>query len=272
MLRIPARSTRLARFRLTALPTARPATTPTRVFSCPFARATSTINRCEYERPERRALWKSSDRVSRNLRCTRNSRSRHRPAICGAASRGPGHAAASLPARAFDVLIGLGRQPRAAAQAPAPEHGTARSRLHALHEPVHAHSTSDLRLIGSLRHTLRSSLAEHGLIQPMPGNNCTPDRDLRSLPAGGSIFGRFRNPHSLAAGTRLYREGPDSVNLLPGDDACLKVDEGSGSRDLARQAGVNWGRPPSCAACAPGRPGVPATRPASWHPRGWRPQ
>src|SRR5512143_2740616 len=68
-----ARSRRFARLRFTAVPTVRPAATPTCTSDTSFALATSTTRGWAKDLPERRTRLKSSDRVRRNLRCTHAS-------------------------------------------------------------------------------------------------------------------------------------------------------------------------------------------------------
>ena len=67
---IQARNRRFARLRCTAIPTARPATTPTRACWLSWGAAMNTTSGCAYDLPIRRTRWKSVDRVRRNLRFT----------------------------------------------------------------------------------------------------------------------------------------------------------------------------------------------------------
>ena len=94
-------------------------------------------------RPDAQATWQAGD-------CVRH------------------HAARVLPTNPLHVLVGLGSQSLAAAQAAALEHGASIGRGHARPKAVHADTASDLGLIRSLRHAVRSSLAGRVGDAPLP--------------------------------------------------------------------------------------------------------
>jgi hypothetical protein len=168
--------------RFTAEPTARPAAIPTRTSLPSLARTTSTNRGCAYDLPLRRTFWKSSDRVSRYRRCIR---ALSRGATLAAGKPGlhnARHAEWRLPTNPLHVLVGTGSKPLATAQAAPFQHGASLGRGHACPETMHPDAPSDLRLIGSLRHDLRSSLVGRFSNAPLVGLiRASPDHRRRSV-------------------------------------------------------------------------------------------
>ena len=157
-----ARSRRLARLRLTAVPTVRPAATPTCTSDTSFARTARTSNGCAYDFPARRTRWKSWDRVSRNFRCNHAPLAGNAPTGLEAGKSARRHAVRFLPTNSLDVVVGFGSQLLAAAEAAALQYSASICRGHPRPKSVHADTAPDLGLICSLRHAVRSSLGGSG--------------------------------------------------------------------------------------------------------------
>jgi len=109
----------------------------------------------------RRTRLKSVGRVSRNLRCTRTSKSQlfwSIQSITQGVKTPPRRLIrlAILPPNLFDMLVGFGGQAMATTQASALEHLASSRSRHALAETMYAHAATDFGLIRSFRH-IRSS-------------------------------------------------------------------------------------------------------------------
>jgi hypothetical protein len=131
----------LARFRLTALPAASPALTPTRTPGASDIRTTNTTSGWEYDFPEYRTCLKSVERVRRKPRFTHTShRSTPKIARCDAKF---------LPADVLDVLVAADSQADAAFQTPTLENRATIGRGHALAEAVYAYAPADPGLIST---------------------------------------------------------------------------------------------------------------------------
>src|SRR5512143_1721066 len=102
----------------------------------------------------------SSERVSRNLRCTRSSYLSAGLANWIGGIRVARHAAQDLPVDALHVVVRAGRQLVTAAQAAALQDCPSVGGGHARAVAVHAHAPADLGLIRSLRHYMSSSLTQ----------------------------------------------------------------------------------------------------------------
>jgi hypothetical protein len=91
------------------------------------------------------------------------------------------HAARRLPTNPLHVLVGPGSKPLTSAQTATFQDGASLSRGHACAETVHSDAASDLGLIRSLRHDLRSSLAGRYSNAPSMGFiRALPDHCRRS--------------------------------------------------------------------------------------------
>jgi len=135
---IAARSRRLARFRLTAFPTASPALTPTRTPTWSDFITYNTTSGWAYDLPERRTRLKSVELVRRKLRFTCSL-------LSGAQIF---HGAAELlPANVLYVIIAADGQPEATLQATPLEHDAAIGSGHALAKAMDTYAPADLGLI-----------------------------------------------------------------------------------------------------------------------------
>jgi len=131
-----ARNRRLARLRLTAFPTARPALTPTRTPTWSDFITYNTTSGWAYDLPERRTRLKSVDLVRRKQRFTC---SLHYPARTLFR-----RAAKLLPADVLYMIIAADGQPKAPFQATPLKDNAAIGSGHALAKTVHTHAPTDL--------------------------------------------------------------------------------------------------------------------------------
>jgi hypothetical protein len=143
---IAVRSTRLARLRCTAIPTARPAATATRSFPKSLGRLTNTTNGCATDFPSRRTRLKSAGLLRRNPRFTYTLHPRSKVEQLGV----PIH---------FLNVIGRDSQFVATLKAATTQNVASGRTGHSAAEPMHARSAAYFGLISSLGH-LYFSLAD----------------------------------------------------------------------------------------------------------------
>lgn len=136
---IAARSRRLARLRLTAFPTARPALTPTRNPNWSDFITYNTTSGWAYDLPERHTRLKSVDLVRRKQRFTCSLHYSARTFVRRAAKL--------LPADVLYMIIAADGQAEATFQTPTLKHDATIGSGHALAKAVHTHAPADFGLI-----------------------------------------------------------------------------------------------------------------------------
>jgi hypothetical protein len=132
---------RLARLRLTAFPTARPALTPTRTPDWSDFMTYNTTSGWAYDLPERRTRLKSVDLVRRKQRFTCSLHYSARTFVRCAAKL--------LPADVLYMIIAADGQAEATFQTPSLKHDAAIGSGHTLAKTVHTDAPPDLGLIGT---------------------------------------------------------------------------------------------------------------------------
>ena len=152
------RMRRLARFRWTAFPTARPAAIPNREVSPGLGKTISTNSGWANDFPNSRTRWKSVDLVRRNLRFTLWYREvlhgsiKHDPTINTLLGYSGRCIDSTLPINLLSVVVHYHSKAIASLSSPALEHLASLCSCHTSAETMYAQAMTDFRLISTFWH------------------------------------------------------------------------------------------------------------------------